>query len=426
MKKTVSLLLCLLLLAACALPARADALWEEVFDTRGFTLRFAEGSPASLGVLYPEDGGEFGEDIACVYFYYIALPEARFYELLQKARSDAEEEELFGAVCPLATVYTLGSGQDFSAVSELYAAYGYERDGAHAQELARSGEYRFYLYDESVAEPEAVLPAEYAAEYTAVAAELKAALAGADYYAPAAPCSDQVGRQLHFETSDLDGNPVSSEALFAAHSFTMVNLWATWCPPCVGELDELAALHEAYAARGCAVVGILLDGIEPGKAETARELMEQNGVGYAVLLPPEGVDALFPCEAIPCSYFVDQNGVIVRPPVIGARVASYEKGFEELLAGAAATPVENDAGVYRVFAADESDAPIPGVMVQLCSDALCYTAVTDETGCASFALEHGVYTAHILKAPAGFAEDDTAYPLLEGYSDVTITLRAAG
>jgi thioredoxin 1 len=40
------------------------------------------------------------------------------------------------------------------------------------------------------------------------------------------------GTEIHFETTDLDGNPVRSEELFAGHPVTMINLWATWCGPC--------------------------------------------------------------------------------------------------------------------------------------------------------------------------------------------------
>ncbi len=419
MRRTRSLLLCLLMLASSAASAFAEEPYELVFGERGFTLRFPEGAPAEEGLLYAEDGGELGGDAACVYIYYIALPEARFRELLGKQRSEKEQDELYSAVCPLCTVYTVGGGKDFGAVSDLFAAYGYELDAARTEELAQVGEYRFYACDEQL---EAELDAAFAAEYAATAEALQAALAAGEYYEPLPPFSEMVGQLVRFETTDLDGETVDSAELFAEHALTMVNVWATWCPPCVGELGELDALNERIAELDCAVVGVLLDGDEAGAPEQARKLMEEKDAHYRVLLPMEKVDELFPLEAIPTSYFVDRNGVIVAPPIIGARVDEYAQTFRDLLTDAAPAATANREGLYRVFVVDGSGVPVSGAAVQLCSESVCHTAVTDESGLATFSVERDSYSASILKVPEGFTASDTKYPMLETYSDLTITL----
>lgn len=135
-------------------------------------------------------------------------------------------------------------------------------------------------------------------------------------------------RILTFETTDLYGNAVSSEDLFAAHKLTMVNVWATWCGPCVRELPELGELSEELAAKDCAVVGLLYD----GDAESARALMEEAGADYLVLNVWDGADAQLGIQAFPTTFFVDSSGAIVGTAIIGADVEGYSRQSETLLA----------------------------------------------------------------------------------------------
>ena len=54
---------------------------------------------------------------------------------------------------------------------------------------------------------------------------------------------------FNFATTDLDGNIVTSAEIYAGNKITMINFWATWCPPCVGELAELAAVVPGAGER---------------------------------------------------------------------------------------------------------------------------------------------------------------------------------
>ena len=69
--------------------------------------------------------------------------------------------------------------------------------------------------------------------------KLGEAMKNAEYFVPVVPGEGLVGKTLSFETTDLDGNTVKSEDLFAQHELTMVNIWTTWCGPCKGELAGL-------------------------------------------------------------------------------------------------------------------------------------------------------------------------------------------
>ncbi len=76
---------------------------------------------------------------------------------------------------------------------------------------------------------------------------------------------------------------------------------------------------------------------------------------------------------------------------------------------------EQPAGdLVVVLVTDGENAPIPGVMLQLCDDSLCQMGTTDETGIAEYEAAPGSYTVHVFRAPEGWAEDPTEYPAEPG------------
>ena len=78
---------------------------------------------------------------------------------------------------------------------------------------------------------------------------------------------------------------------------------------------------------------------------------------------------------------------------------------------------------YEVLVNDQSGKPVAGVMVQFCSDTECIMGETDANGIAVFEKEAGKYTVHILKAPEGFAKDETEYPAPAEPGRMTIALK---
>lgn len=138
--------------------------------------------------------------------------------------------------------------------------------------------------------------------------------------------------RFDFTTTDLEGNAVTSEELYAANKITMVNLWATWCGPCVGELGELAEIHTQMQEMGCGVVGVLLDSTTDAGKAAAPQLMEENGTNYPVVAYSADMDALLEgVTGIPTSFFVDSTGAIVGEPVVGAYPDSYLPAVQALL-----------------------------------------------------------------------------------------------
>ena len=147
--------------------------------------------------------------------------------------------------------------------------------------------------------------------------------------------SEEAAQALSFETTDLNGNAVSSEELFSSHKITMVNVMTTWCTYCIQELPELQELSETYEEQGCAVVGLLYDGTDDALIETGRTLMEEAGAGYTVLCPWEGMETQIPVQAFPTTFFVSSDGQIVGETVVGADIESYQAQLDALLSATA-------------------------------------------------------------------------------------------
>ena len=151
------------------------------------------------------------------------------------------------------------------------------------------------------------------------------------FRAPQWQKSLKTGDVIRFDTTDLDGNPVSSDSLFAESKVTMINLWGTWCPPCKKELPALAAMAKDFEAKGCRVIGIVEDAYQEDKAQKARELLQEAGVEYLNLTGnPDLVNQLAPA-GYPCTFFVDSEGRLLLDPVVGADVKGYPNHVDKAL-----------------------------------------------------------------------------------------------
>ena len=89
----------------------------------------------------------------------------------------------------------------------------------------------------------------------------------------------------------------------------LLNVWATWCGPCIYEIPELQRIHDLYTARGFEVVGVSVD---EGGVEGVKQFVADKQMRYPVALDPQGQIAnIFQTSVLPTSVLVDRNGKIV-------------------------------------------------------------------------------------------------------------------
>lgn len=135
---------------------------------------------------------------------------------------------------------------------------------------------------------------------------------------------------ITFEGTDLEGNTVSQDA-FSQSKLTMVNVWATYCNPCLNEMPDLGELAAAYALEDVQIIGIVSDVLEGEDQELAESLVEETQANYPHLLLNESIfyGLLTDVAAVPTTFFIDGEGVVLDT-VVGARDKS---AWEEMIHG---------------------------------------------------------------------------------------------
>ena len=139
-----------------------------------------------------------------------------------------------------------------------------------------------------------------------------------------------------FETVDLNGNTVTNE-IFSGKDLTVVNIWGTYCNPCIDEMPELAA-WSASMPENMQLIGLVSDLSSAEDAETlelAQAICEATGANvYPSLVANEDfLDLLYGIVGVPTTFFVDSTGAIVGDPIVGANVPGCKAKAEELLSG---------------------------------------------------------------------------------------------
>lgn len=141
--------------------------------------------------------------------------------------------------------------------------------------------------------------------------------ASASADAPAGVLSD-------FKSTTLNGDLVD-ETIFDGKKLTMINIWATFCTPCLNEMPDLAKLNTEYADKGFQIVGIIVDIVDSsgavikGMEELAGEIIDKTGADYPHLLPSADLYGLLnTVTAVPTTIFVDENGSQVGETYVGS------------------------------------------------------------------------------------------------------------
>ena len=135
------------------------------------------------------------------------------------------------------------------------------------------------------------------------------------------------GTFSEFVTYDIDGNEVT-ESIFANKDLTVVNIWGTFCGPCINEMPELGA-WEKELPDNVQIVGLIVD-ISSMDDETqiaaAKQITEKADAGFVNLIGGNGAfnELMASIVGVPTTIFVDKSGNIVGEIIVGADVDRYK------------------------------------------------------------------------------------------------------
>lgn len=106
-----------------------------------------------------------------------------------------------------------------------------------------------------------------------------------------------------WQLTDLEGNRVVLEQ-FKGQTI-LVNLWATWCPPCIAEMPDIQALFES---RGNKAVFLLISDEKP---EVIKAFMQKKGYSMPVYQQASETPPLFATNSIPTTWLISPEGKVV-------------------------------------------------------------------------------------------------------------------
>ena len=138
--------------------------------------------------------------------------------------------------------------------------------------------------------------------------------------------SDSTGVLSSFSTQTLAGETVDNTML-SGYPVTMVNVWATFCGPCLDEMPDLGTLAAEYADKGVQIVGLVSDvlnadaTIDQEQVDLAKEIVSSTGANYPHLLPSAELiqSVLMNTQVVPTTFFVDETGKQIGDTITGAK-----------------------------------------------------------------------------------------------------------
>lgn len=109
-----------------------------------------------------------------------------------------------------------------------------------------------------------------------------------------------------FRITDLEGKTIDFESLKGKVVF--LNIWATWCPPCVAEMPNIQSLYEKAGSDKIAFVMLSVD---KGGREKVKKFIDKKGFTFPVYMPASQFPEEFYSKAIPTTFIISPEGKIV-------------------------------------------------------------------------------------------------------------------
>ena len=138
---------------------------------------------------------------------------------------------------------------------------------------------------------------------------------------------------LEFTAENLALESVDS-SIFAEKDLTVLNVWGTFCGPCINEMPELGEWQRALP-ENVQIIGLVADvaGKEDKEhIELANMILEKTNAQFTNIIPNNDfAELLSGVVGVPTTFFINKEGKIVGKPIVGAQVSKYKSFVEEYL-----------------------------------------------------------------------------------------------
>ena len=251
-----------------------------------------------------------------------------YYDVAENVKDQEEQNKRFSEI--------------FSQVKDIFSIVVFRKDKlpaedkiaeltgmTHNEKISTIADYVFYFckndYDEAELSEEAEVG------YKALFDDVENVKSSLTVYKPMTPQESIAGlKKIEFNLKDLEGNDVTHE-VFKDKKLTMVNIWGTFCGPCIREMPDLTALHEELEDKGIGILGIISDTPNSENEDAARKIVADAKVTFTSIIPDDNMKntLLSSISGVPTSFFVDSDGKVVGEVITGSR--SKEEYLEIML-----------------------------------------------------------------------------------------------
>ena len=306
----------------------------------GYGFDLPKGMEITKGYIYPHDMGDVDYDSGVMMGWpvYVDVPEEKYKTLTDEEFRALNAGFTFHIVC------VKDVANESEAIEKLVSVMK-KVEGAYfteAEEKLYRGVKQIHAQDgyiwlaDTPTEKSEGLNGECQEEYNAFFDATDEIISNMKFYTPQCWTGTEEGADISFETTDLDGNQVSSKQIFSQNKITMINIWGTTCGPCIEEMPELEKLNKEFQKKGGAIIGLVSDVPVDNSLylQEAQAIVKDTGVTYPNLRAWKGYEDVLDSVGTPTTYFVDSQGKLVGEPILGAHVEKYKERMEQYLSEA--------------------------------------------------------------------------------------------
>ncbi|WP_052356616.1 TlpA family protein disulfide reductase [[Clostridium] dakarense] len=138
---------------------------------------------------------------------------------------------------------------------------------------------------------------------------------------------------VEFKSKTIQGKNIDS-SIFKNNKLTMINIWGTYCGPCIDEMPELQELYKEVKANNVNVIGIVSDTPDEENELLAKSILDKTGAKFDNVIPDKGLYEWISknVKGTPTTIFVDKDGKIVGSALVGsASKDDYKAKIDEVL-----------------------------------------------------------------------------------------------